>query len=225
PAPKAGPTDLAARQVRDIGKVTYGLGYSFNLLMAVFVEAPWAIISTAKPLVIGGHDVGILDKSAAYWKARGNAVWGDAIRGFRGSMVAMGGFGLAAVALELFDVVDDFYAVKTSEEKNLIIVKGISVFAMGVGSTFQLMSGLSPASTFTIVAMSPWFSVALLVIGSIYLFTTMALNYFKQDSVGWWLRKCCWSTTLDYRYAETAEGEHEEVRALMEIQLSPQVHV
>ncbi|EPM65791.1 membrane protein, partial [Pseudomonas syringae pv. theae ICMP 3923] len=60
--------------------------------------------------VIGGHDVGILDKSAAYWKARGNAVWGDAIRGFRGSMVAMGGFGLAAVALELFDVVDDFYA-------------------------------------------------------------------------------------------------------------------
>ncbi|NVL26929.1 hypothetical protein F2S73_08340, partial [Pseudomonas syringae pv. actinidiae] len=140
-------------------------------------------------------------------------------------MVAMGGFGLAAVALELFDVVDDFYAVKTSEEKNLIIVKGISVFAMGVGSTFQLMSGLSPASTFTIVAMSPWFSVALLVIGSIYLFTTMALNYFKQDSVGWWLRKCCWSTTLDYRYAETAEGEHEEVRALMEIQLSPQVHV
>ncbi|RMU37323.1 hypothetical protein ALP30_02572, partial [Pseudomonas syringae pv. primulae] len=26
---------------KDIGKVTYGLGYSFNLLMAVFVEAPW----------------------------------------------------------------------------------------------------------------------------------------------------------------------------------------
>ncbi|EGH75095.1 hypothetical protein PSYAR_31583, partial [Pseudomonas syringae pv. aceris str. M302273] len=29
---------------KDIGKVTYGLGYSFNLLMAVFVEAPWAVI-------------------------------------------------------------------------------------------------------------------------------------------------------------------------------------
>ncbi|PBK52852.1 hypothetical protein BUE60_14775, partial [Pseudomonas syringae pv. actinidiae] len=42
---------------------------------------------------------------------------------------------------------------------------------------------------------------------------------------GQWLRKCCWSRTLDYRYAETADGEHEEVRALMEIQLSPQVHV
>ncbi|WP_214346938.1 toxin VasX [Pseudomonas congelans] len=210
---------------KDIGKVTYGLGYSFNLLMAVFVEAPWAVISSAKPLSIGGYSIGILDKSAAYWKARGNVAWGDAIRGFRVSMVAMGGFGLAAVTLELFEVADDFYAAKTPEEKNVIIVKGISVFTMGVGSTFQLMAGLSPASTFATVAMSSWFSVALLIIGSIYLFTTMALNYFKQDSVGWWLRKCCWSRTLDYRYPETARGESEEVRALMEIQLSPQIHV
>ncbi|MCF9003947.1 toxin VasX [Pseudomonas syringae] len=210
---------------KDIGKVTYGLGYSFNLLMAVFVEAPWAVIRDAKPLSIGGYNIGILDKSAAYWKARGNAVWGDAIRGFRVSMVAMGGFGLAAVTLEIFDVADDFYAAKTPEEKNVIIVKGISVFTMGVGSTFQLMGGLSPASAFATVAMSSWFSVALLIIGSIYLFTTMTLNYFKQDSVGWWLRKCCWSRTLDYRYAETAQGEHEEVRALMEIKLSPQVYV
>ncbi|EPN03688.1 hypothetical protein A249_15226, partial [Pseudomonas syringae pv. actinidiae ICMP 18804] len=201
---------------KDIGKVTYGLGYSFNLLMAVFVEAPWSVIRDATPVLIDGKNVAILDRSSAYWKAKGNAAWGDAIRGFRVSMVAMGGFGLAAVTLELFDITDDYYAAKTSEEKSSITVKGISVFALGVGSTFQLISGLSPASAFTIVAMSPWFSVALLVIGSIYLFTTMALNYFKQDSVGWWLRKCCWSRTLDYRYAETAEGEHEEVRALME---------
>ncbi|MDC3740924.1 hypothetical protein KDL21_07755 [Pseudomonas syringae pv. syringae] len=210
---------------KDIGKVTYGLGYSFNLLMAVFVEAPWAVIRDATPLSIGGYNIGILDKSAAYWKTRGNSVWGDAIRGFRGSMVAMGAFGIAAVTLEIFDVADDFYAAKTPEEKNVIIVKGISVFTMGVGSTFQLMGGLSPASAFATVAMSSWFSAALLIIGSIYLFTTMTLNYFKQDSVGWWLRKCCWSRTLDYRYAETAQGEHEEVRALMEIKLSPQVHV
>ncbi|MDU8339361.1 hypothetical protein RX909_28480, partial [Pseudomonas syringae pv. actinidiae] len=61
---------------KDIGKVTYGLGYSFNLLIAVFVEATWAVISTAKPVVIGTYTVGILDQSAAYWRARGNTVWG-----------------------------------------------------------------------------------------------------------------------------------------------------
>ncbi|WP_058975300.1 hypothetical protein, partial [Pseudomonas syringae] len=210
---------------KDIGKVTYGLGYSFNLLMAVFVEAPWAIISTAKPLVIGGYDVGILDKSAAYWKARGNAVWGDAIRGFRGSMVAMGGFGIVAATLEVFDVLDDSAGAKTSEEKDWMNLKIVSVGLMGVGSAAQLFAGIYPASTVAIIVMNPWFSVAILVAGLIYLFATMALNYFKQDSIGWWLRKCCWSRTLDYRYAETADGEHEEVRALMEIQLSPQVHV
>ncbi|WP_239646752.1 hypothetical protein, partial [Pseudomonas syringae] len=80
-------------------------------------------------------------------------------------------------------------------------------------------------SAFAIIAMNPWFSVALFATGFIYLLATMALNYFKQDSVGWWLRKCCWSNTVNYRYAETADGEHEEVRALMEIQFSPQIHV
>ncbi|SPF14500.1 membrane protein [Pseudomonas syringae pv. cerasicola] len=95
---------------------------------------------------------------------------------------------------------------------------------MGLGSAAQLLAGIFPAGVFTIIAMNPWFSVALMATGFIYLIATMALNYFKQDSVGWWLRKCCWSRTLAYRYAETAEGEQEEVRALMEVQLSPQVH-
>ncbi|MCI3945320.1 hypothetical protein K0038_02359 [Pseudomonas syringae] len=210
---------------KDIGKVTYGLGYSFNLLMGVFVEAPWSVIRDATPLLIDGKNVAILDRSSAYWKAKGNIAWGDAIRGFRVSMVAMGGFGIAAASLEALDIMDDSGGLKTSQEKNWLSLKGISVGLMGIGSAAQLMAGFFPASAFAIIAMSPWFSVALLLTGLIYLLATMALNYFKQDSIGWWLRKCCWSRTLDYRYAMTAEGEHEEVRALMEIQLSPQAHV
>ncbi|MCF5459380.1 hypothetical protein GIV86_19720, partial [Pseudomonas syringae] len=210
---------------KDLGKVTYGLGYSFNLLMAVFVEAPWAVIRDAKPLSTGGYNIGILDKSAAYWKARGNAVWGDAIRGFRGSMVAMGAFGIAAATLELKDVLEDFDAARTLEEKTALSVKGASVFVMGAASTVQLAAGISPASTITTIAMSSWLSVVLLVTGFIYLFTTIALNYFKQDGVGWWLRRCCWSKTVDFRHPETAKGEYEEIQALLEIQLSPEVYV
>ncbi|GAO93889.1 hypothetical protein PSA5_14250, partial [Pseudomonas syringae pv. actinidiae] len=210
---------------KDLGKVTYGLGYSFNLLMAVFVEAPWSVIRDATPALVDGKNVAILDRSSAYWKAKGNTTWSDAIRGFRASMVAMGGFGIVAATLELFDVLDDLARAKTSKEKDWLDLKIVSVGLMGVGSAAQLFAGIYPASTVAIIVMNPWFSVALLAAGLIYLFATMALNYFKQDSVSWWLRKCCWSRTLDYRYAETADGEHEEVRALMEIQLSPQVHV
>ncbi|MCH5519620.1 toxin VasX [Pseudomonas syringae] len=210
---------------KDIGKVTYGLGYSFNLLMAVFVEAPWAVIRDAKPLSIGGYNIGILDKSAAYWKTRGNAVWGDAIRGFRGSMVAMGAFGIAAAALEAIDISNDRSKLKTSAEKNATVIKGLAVAAMGLASFAQLLTGISPASRLTTVVMSPWFSLALLIAGTIYLFATMMLNYFKQDSVGWWLRKCCWSRTPEHRHANTTQEQNNEIRSLLQIQLSPQIYV
>ncbi|MBI6823349.1 hypothetical protein YA0026_17935, partial [Pseudomonas syringae] len=210
---------------KDIGKVTYGLGYSFNLLMAVFVEAPWAIIRDATPVLIDGKNVGILDRSAGYWRAKGNAAWSDAVRGFRVSMVAMGAFGIAAATLELLDIIDDSAGVGTSEEKYWITLKGISVGLMGIGSGAQLVAGLFPAGTSTAIVMNPWFSVALLVAGLIYLFATMALNYFKRDSIGLWLSRCCWSKTMDQRYLETANGRNEEISALMEIQLSPQIHV
>ncbi|MBI6751282.1 hypothetical protein, partial [Pseudomonas syringae] len=210
---------------KDIGKVTYGLGYSFNLLMAVFVEAPWAIIRNATPVLIDGKNVGILDRSAGYWRAKGNLAWSDAVRGFRVSMVAMGAFGIAAATLELLDIIDDSAGVGTSEEKYWITLKGISVGLMGIGSGAQLVAGLFPAGTSTAIVMNPWFSVALLVAGLIYLFATMALNYFKRDSIGLWLSRCCWSKTMDQRYLETANGRNEEISALMEIQLSPQIHV
>ncbi|MBI6782117.1 T6SS effector BTH_I2691 family protein, partial [Pseudomonas syringae] len=210
---------------KDIGKVTYGLGYSFNLLMAVFVEAPWAVIRDATPALIDGKNVGILDRSAGYWRAKGNLAWSDAVRGFRVSMVAMGAFGIAAATLELLDIIDDSAGVGTSEEKYWITLKGISVGLMGIGSGAQLVAGLFPAGTSTAIVMNPWFSVALLVAGLIYLFATMALNYFKRDSIGLWLSRCCWSKTMDQRYLETANGRNEEISALMEIQLSPQIHV
>ncbi|AVB26840.1 hypothetical protein L6218_16925 [Pseudomonas syringae pv. syringae] len=210
---------------KDIGKVTYGLGYSFNLLMAVFVEAPWAVISTAKPLVIGGYNIGILDKSAAYWKARGNAVWGDAIRGFRGSMVAMGAFGIAAAMLETLDIGNDLNKVKTSEERIASEIKIASVAMMLLGSAIQLSAGLFPTTFLAAFAMASWFSAVLLLTGVVYLLATMALNHLKQDSIGRWLRKCCWSKSIEYRYSINREGQLEEKLALLTIQLSPQVYV
>ncbi|WP_214350920.1 toxin VasX [Pseudomonas congelans] len=210
---------------KDIGKVTYGLGYSFNLLMGVFVEAPWSVIKDAIPVLIDGRNVGILDRSAGYWKARGNVAWGEAISGFRVSMVAIGAFGVAAATLEIFDIQDDLTGLKTNEEQIATQIKIASVGVMGLGSAAQLISGIYPSSSFTAFAMGSWFSVVLMLIGAAYLLSTMALNYFKQDSIGWWLRKCSWSNSIAYKYPTNAEGQFEEKRALFKIQLSPQIHV
>ncbi|MBX8547679.1 hypothetical protein K5D53_23900, partial [Pseudomonas cichorii] len=210
---------------KDIAKVGYSLGYSFNLLMAVFVEAPWAVIREAKPVLIDGKSLGILDRSSAYWKAQGNKVWADAIRGFRVTMVALGAFGVVAAVLEIWDILDDHSNAKTSEEKIALYVKGVAVLVMGLGGLAPLAAGIGLSRAIVFFAMGLWPVIVLLVAGFIYLIASLALNYFKQDSVGWWLRKCCWSHSSEHRHAETQEGEAEEKRALLEIQLSPQVLV
>ncbi|WP_221033403.1 hypothetical protein [Pseudomonas cichorii] len=213
---------------KDIVKVGYSLGYSANLLMAVFVEAPWAVIREAKPVMIGGYEVGILDRSAAYWKAQGNTVWGEALRGFRATMVALGAFAMMAGMLEIWDIQDiqgDYRSAKTEQEKAALLVKGSAVFVMGFGGLIEVLAGLSLFRHAVFFVMSSWFTVGLLIAGIVYLISSFALNYFEQDSVGWWLRKCCWSRSSEHRHAETPEAEAEEKRALLEIQLSPQVLV
>ncbi|MBX8592522.1 hypothetical protein K5D56_24445, partial [Pseudomonas cichorii] len=210
---------------KDIAKIGYSLGYSCNLLMAVFVEAPWAVIKEAKPVLIDGKSVGILDRPAAYWTKQGNPAWGKAIRGFRVTMVALGAFGVVAAVLELWDIQGDYKSAKTEEEKAVLLVKGAAVFVMIAAGSFQLFAGVTLYSKAVFFVMSPWFAIGFLIAGFVYLIASLALNYFKQDSVGWWLRKCCWSRSPEHRHAETLEGDAEEKRALLEIQLSPQILV
>ncbi|MFJ4145662.1 hypothetical protein ACIPY9_23125, partial [Pseudomonas sp. NPDC089734] len=210
---------------RDIVKVGYSLGYSANLLMAVFVEAPWAVIKEAKPVLIGGYDVGILDRSAAYWKAQGNPVWGEAVRSFRVTLMAVGAFAVVAAVLEIWDIWNDHTNAKTEEEKTALAVKGAAVAVMGLGGSIFLIAGNTLSRNVVFFAMSGWLTIILLIAGLVYLAASLALNYFKQDSIGWWLRKCCWSRSSEYQHAATREEEAEEKLALLNIQLSPQVFI
>ncbi|RMP76633.1 hypothetical protein, partial [Pseudomonas syringae] len=131
-------------------------------------------------------------------------------------------FGIVAATLEALEVYED---LRKTNEVITTKVKFSAIVLMGIGSAFQLLTGIFPSTAYALIAMSPWFSVAILLAGAVYLFATMALNYFKQDSIGWWLRRCCWSRSIEYRYPANAEGQHEEKLALLTIQLSPQIHV
>lgn len=208
---------------KDMAKVSYGLGYSFNLLMAVYVETPWSVVKNAKPILIDNVEVGILSRSAAHWTAEGKTAWGAAVRGFSRGMVAMGAFAVVATVLEIWDIQDDYSGAKTTEEKAAMWAKGLAVFGMGIAGIAQLLAGLTLSGSFILVVTNPWFAVTMLILGAVYLAATMALNYFKHDGVGWWLRKCCWSISIDTKHADTPEGQLEEKRSLLEIQLSPQV--
>lgn len=208
---------------KDLVKVAYSAAWSMNLLMALYVDAPWSVVKSAKSVMIDDHEVGILDRSARYWKGRGNPVWADAVRNFRARLFGTGLFAVAAAGLEYWDLRDDQKKAKTEEEKLFTSVKIFSVALMGLGGAAQILAIFN--ASLAAWVMGPWFAVTMLISGGIYLFMTVLINYQKQDSIGSWLRKCCWSHTLKYRYPGTLEGEREEKRAFLEIKLSPEVLV
>jgi hypothetical protein len=208
----------------DMVKVTYNLGYSASLLMAVFVNAPWQVVKAAEPFV-DGKSVGILEKTAAFWKKQGKPAWADAVFKFRRALAGVGGFAIFASVLELMELMGDLDKAKSSIEKKLIITKILAVGVMGIGGLVQLTSTFILYDSLAFAVMNPWFAVAMAVVGVIYLIASFALNYFKQDNVGWWLRKSCWSISSEHRYGNTLEENLEESRSLTEIQLSPQVFV
>ncbi len=214
--------DLSAK---DMVKVGYNLAYSFNLLMALYVEAPWGVIKNAKPVQIGDYQVGILDRSSRYWKAQGRTVWGETVHSFKIRLLATGAFAIGAVLLEAWDIYDDHQHAATKNEKTVTRIKGLAVALMGLGGGMQISAVLKVSSVMTSIVMGPWFAVGMLAVGVIYLAATLLLNHLKQDNIGSWLRKCAWSHSPEYRFPATPEGQKEEKRALLEIQLSPQIMV
>ncbi|MGF6109061.1 toxin VasX [Pseudomonas frederiksbergensis] len=209
---------------KDMIKVVYGMSYSFNLLMAVFLETPWAVAKNVKPVLIDGKEVSILSRSAGFWVEKGNLAWADTVRGFSRAMIAMGAFAVIATVLELWDIQDDYAGARTTSEKAALWVKGIAVFGMGAAGVAQILATTIMRS-WAVIIMGPWVAFSIMMLGTIYLLATMAVNYFKHDGVGWWLRRCCWSLTKTDRFPDNELGRAEATRSLLEIQLSPQAYV
>ncbi|SDA34734.1 hypothetical protein SAMN03159355_05542 [Pseudomonas sp. NFPP10] len=210
---------------QDTIKIAYSMSYNFSMVMAIYVGTPWSIIKAAKPVLINGEPVGILGQTAAQWDKAGNSAWGATIRSFSVRMIGMGAFTVIAASLEILDINNELATAKNSEEQKALKLKRIAVFGMLLGGAAQLWAGLSVSSSAVTFVMNPWFAVAILVLGVIYLAATFMLNSAKHDGVGWWLRRCCWSLTQSERHPDTFIGHAEEKRSLLEIQLSPQVFV
>ena len=210
---------------RDLVKVGYGLAYTGNLLMGVYVAAPWAIVQAAQPVMVDTKSVSILQRSASYWAARGNHVWADAIRGFRNGMVAMGALGVAGALWELNDIFEDIKHASLPAERFLLHSKAFAVIGMGAIALGQLAAGLFPKSVFAAFALHPVAVFSAVIVGTIYLIISILLNDLKLDSVGFWLRKCSWSTHKEDRYPNTPDGFLEEQRRFTEIALSPSIMV
>ncbi|EJN31002.1 toxin VasX [Pseudomonas sp. GM80] len=209
----------------DLIKTTYSAGYSANLIAAVFVESKWSSLKGLSTS-INGSSTGIMEQSAAFWSStQGETqLWGNAIRSFSRRLAAMGGLAIFSTALELWDIKDDYATANSSAEKAALWAKGLAVAGMGVGGALQLIA-VTLFRSWTVVVMGAWFAFGMLVMGTIYLLATVALNYFKNDAIGIWLSKCSWAKTRSNSALGSPAEQAEEHRSLLEIQLSPQIHV
>ncbi|MCO8164963.1 hypothetical protein NJC38_22750 [Pseudomonas sp. 21LCFQ010] len=213
---------------KDLRKLGYNLGYSLNLMMVLYLEAPWQVVRNAKPITIYTKSISIMSRSAAYWKVQGKPDWATAVRGFRVRAFAAGVVGGLGAFLEVWELRDDIENAKTSLEKDLLRVKSFGAVLMGIIMTAPVLSALFTGN-FAIgtaaLALGGWAAVGVAIGGLIYLIASKLLNNLKQDNIGVWLRRCCWSFTSENRYADTAAGQAEEIRAFMEVQLCPQILV
>lgn len=140
-------------------------------------------------------------------------------------MIAMGALGAAGTLWELNDIIEDIKKTNILEERFLLHAKAFSVAGMSAVAAIQLLAGVFPKSIFAVFASHPITFVVAFLAGLAYAFTTMLLNHFKMDSVGFWLRKCSWSIHKDDRYLSTTEGSLEEQRRFTEIALTPSIMV
>ncbi|SQG00788.1 membrane protein [Paucimonas lemoignei] len=208
---------------KDWAKVTSAAAYTGNALMAVFVETGWLAMKDLGALDEKGEYKKITQKSAAQWRRSGRPEFGKLIKGFGPRLVGLGGFSVVAASLELWDIWDDLQGA-TGLDRSMLWVKGSAVSAMIGFGLAQIVAGtmaLVGDSSYLSFVMSPWFAGAVVIVGLLYLFAVLALNYLKRDVIADWLRKCIWT-----RYpAERFKSQREENVTFQEIQLSPALFV
>ncbi|MCD5979480.1 T6SS effector BTH_I2691 family protein [Pseudomonas quasicaspiana] len=208
---------------KDWAKVASAAAYTGNALMAVFVETGWGAMKGLETQ-INSKTVKITQQSAAQWKATGKPEWGKLIKGFGSRLVGLGGFAVVASALELWDLHDEIDRAEAVLDKQIMKVKSAAVLGfLSIGAA-QLVAGIFALAGHGLLAalvMHPLFLGVAVLVGLVYLLSTLALNYLKRDVVGHWLHKCRWSRYQEERFSD----EIEENQTFLEIQLAPNLFV
>ena len=209
---------------KDVAKITSSVSYAANAVMAVFMETKWASMKGLN-VTVGPKTINIADRSARYWAENSeNKGWGKIIRGFSWRLVGLGAASLLATGCEYWDIQDDLKGTTNKDERIALIAKQAAVIAMSLIGAVQLVAGITGVlggSNLVALAMNPWLAAAALIAGIVYLVATAALNFFKRDAVGQWLHKCTWSRISD----EKLNDPNEEIRSLLEIQMSPTIFI
>lgn len=208
---------LSPDELRVIGANS---AYTANALMALWVAPAWNRW--------GGMTGQVRDKSAALaevgvkaWLGTNNPTFAKLASKLVIRTMGMAAFGAIAAGVEAWQIGIDIKNATSSLENDALKLKLHATRAWVAAFGLQMFGAISGVLFgFAWVVAKP-ITIALALIGALYLISSFAANYFKRDGLRLWLYRCSWG--LDPQWSNSDEDHQAALYYLHQISLQPSV--
>lgn len=201
-----------------------------SLLFSFKTNQLWGVVS--KELIRVESDTGrwVYKKLIEVSRKQYGKRWSQALGGtfeeqanrFLKLGAAMSVFGVIANAVETWQILGTKVGEATNtSEKYALMIKGYATGAMGGVFAYQLIS-TTLRRAWLGKAFGAWGTLAMLVASIIYLAADYFASLFRYEGFELWCSRCIWSKKAPY-WLDTEQGNQEEIRALQEILMAPQL--
>ncbi len=166
----------------------------------------------------------LVDVAAKYWN-KGQANHLAMFRGFAVRAIAMSAFAVIASVAEGLQVWDEIGRARATDERILNGAKLFAITGFGLVGAYQLFAGtlgwFGGAAAGAVFA--PWTLIAVAILGSILLISSIILDKIKREGFKLWLHRSRWSKSDPGYWPDTEEGQKDEMRALHEVLMRPTI--
>lgn len=147
----------------------------------------------------------------------------DLFRNFAKRAITVSALSVIAAAAEVMALGTEIEQANSETRKDALGVKRLTLLAVGLVSAVQLYfsMGALTGSAAAGVALAPWAIIALALLGITYLTASLIADALKLEGLKLWLYRSRWGKPERGYWADTEQGNADELRALHEVLLRP----
>lgn len=166
----------------------------------------------------------LVDAAAKYW-SKSNVTHMALFKTFATRAIAMSGLAVIATTIEATQIWSDIGRSKATDQKIAQTIKFAAVVGMTGLGIVQLVASIGAITgVFSAGAVfAPWIVIAYAIVGIGYLITSIITDSLRREGFKLWLLRSSWSKTNGDYWAETEDGNRDELRALHEVLMRPTV--
>lgn len=166
----------------------------------------------------------LVDAAAKYW-SKGNVNHMALFKTFATRAIAMSGLAVIATTIEATQIWSDMDRSKAADEKISQAIKFAAVVGITGLGVVQLVASIGAITgVFSAGAVfAPWIVIAYAIVGTGYLIASIITDSLRREGLKLWLLRSSWSKTNGGYWAETEDGNKDELRALHEVLMRPTI--